>query len=250
MIAAVRAAVDAGAVAAFYEPVVRLSDGALAGFEAHLQLPDGQIMDIHDLETLAGDPALSASLGEAVLETLLTDFTSWRSCGCAPEFVVTNVSLSELQREDYADRLLGRLAAHRVEPDCLRLDIVESGLIGARADPSIATTLDALKRAGVLAGLDRFGGGSSSLADLARLPIAAIKMDAQFTRGVETPGSSQTVVRAVVAIGTTLEMRVVGTGITAAAEAESLNALGCMFGQGPYFGTPGDAAAAFARLGA
>ncbi len=241
-ISGVREALEAGTIMPFYDPVVRLDDRSLAGLEAIPHLAGDRALDIHILDVLAGDPALSAALGDTVMDQVLADFAQWRSLGCAPGFVSVNVALSELRRPDYAERLLGRLAAHAMTPEQLRIEIVETGLHSERAGSSSETTLAALHQGGILAGLDRFGSGASSLSHLSRLPLAAVKIDRQFTHGVEVPGKHRTIVRAIAGLGISFGLRVVAMGVMAAAEADALKGLGCTYGQGPFFGQPGDAA--------
>lgn len=248
MISAVRAALATGGIAPRYEPIIRISDGALAGFEALPWLVADATFDIHELDQLAGDPRLSIALGETVMEQVLSDFAAWRERGCAPGFVSVNVAVSELSSARYGERLLERLARHAVAPDQLRIEIIESGMYGRRLGAAIAETLAALQAGGVFAGLDRFGAEPSSLGDLSRLPLAAVKIDRQFTGNLAGDGKQQMIVRAIAGLGASFGLRVVALDVTTAAQAEALTTIGCTYAQGPFFGQPVDAAGALTLL--
>lgn len=248
-LARLRHALDERRVVPRYEPVVRLSDSSIAGFEvlAHIAGSDIDPIDVHDFDALQSDTEVAARLGEQILEQVLADFAAWRQSGIAPEFVSINVSLAELRRADYAERLLARLDEHGISPELLRIEIVEAGLNGARPDAS-DKTLETLSRAGMLAGLDKFGVGAASMAQLARLPLAAVKIDRQLVQGVATVGSDQTIVRAITGLGISFGVRVVALGVETEDQAAALKEIGCTYTQGRWSGEPLDAAAVAARL--
>ncbi|QXQ05119.1 EAL domain-containing protein [Sphingosinicellaceae bacterium] len=249
-LATVRAALDADTMRPLYEPIVRLSDGRLVGYEAlaHVAGGDEAPVDTHEFEASFGDAELSIRLGACILDRALADFRSWRSAGLAPKFLAVNVTIAELRQGDYANRLLAKLAAHDFPPASLRIEIVENGLHCGRAGSASAATLAALRDGGMLVGLDKFGTGSSSLSHLSQLPLAAVKIDRQFVRGVAEPGSDRTIVRIITGLGATLGLRIVAVGVETAAQARTLSELGCTFGQGSWFGAPRDAAATLAQL--
>ncbi|WP_185965157.1 PAS domain-containing protein [Glacieibacterium frigidum] len=244
---ALREALDAGTIEPCYESIVRLSDGALAGFEAVAHIPGDSIVDTHD-SIVIGDAAVAIRLGELLLDRVLEDFAGWRAAGFAPEFVSINVALPELRRAGFAQRLLGRLAAYGIPPTCLRIEILDAGLNGGRGADRAEATIDELSRNGVRVGIDRFGAAAASLSHLTRLRLAAIKVDAQFVAGVATPGSEQTVVRAVIGLAQSFDLNSVALGVETAVQAAKLKDLGCMFAQGPLYGAPRDAAATLAAL--
>lgn len=244
---ALREALDAGTIEPCYEPVVRLSDGAVKGLEAIAHIPGDGVVDTHD-SIVINDAAVAIRLGELLLDRALGDFAGWRAAGRAPDFVAINVALSELQRAGFGQRLLGQLAAHGVPPACLRIEILDAGLNGRRGADRAEATLAELNRNGVRIGLDRFGAAAASLSHLTRLRLAAIKIDAQFIAGVATAGSEQTVVRAVIGLAQSLGLNSVALGVETAAQAARLKELGCSYAQGPLYGSPRDAAATLAAL--
>lgn len=244
---ALREALDAGTIEPCYEPVVRLSDGAVTGYEAFAHIPGDGIVDTHD-RIVIGDAAVSIRLGELLRDRVLTDFASWRAAGQAPDFVAINVALPELRRTGFAQRLLAQLAAHDIPPASLRIEILEAGLNGGRGADRAEATLAELARNGARVGLDRFGAAAASLSHLTRLTLAAIKIDAQFVAGVAAPGSEQTVVRAVIGLAQSFGLGSVALGVETAEQAAKLLELGCTAAQGPLYGEPRGAATTLARL--
>jgi|GEM_PF-1555956 len=245
-LAMVRTALDEDRVVPRYEPIVRLADGSRAGFEGipHILGDDGCAIDIHELDAAFGDAELSSRLGDHLLDRVIADFADWRAQGRAPEFLAVNVAAAELRRCDYAARLLLRLDAHGIPPGCLRLDIVETGLRRGSCGTSSDATLAALREGGILAGLDKFGVGSASLAQLSQLPLAAVKIDPRLVRNLVGGDKDRLIVQAITGLARNFNLRVVALGIETGEQAAALAQLGCTYGQGPWFGAPLDAASA------
>ena len=237
-VSALSSALEAGRIDLRYEPIVRLATRHLAAFETLPCITGGPVIDIHAFDAVYGDPALMIRLGETVAERVLADLAAARRAGRAPEFVAINVSLAELRRADYADGLLRRLAAHDLPPSMLRIEILETCLHGARAAAQAEATLAALSRGGVMSVLDSFGVGASSLSHLARLPLAAVKIDAQFIASAAGSPRDQAIVRAILGLANSFGLRSAGLGIETEQQAALLHAAGCVYGQGPLFGAP------------
>ncbi len=243
-----REALDAGRVKPCYQPVVRIVSGAVIGCEAlaHIVSPAGAIAPLD--ASFAGDDAdLAVRLGDSMLDAVLGDLRDWRAAGLVTGRVGINVSSAELRRGDYAERLLARLAHFGLPPNLLRVEVVETVLLGRGADRS-AAALAALSTAGVCITLDAFGTGYASLTHLTRLTLGAIKIDRSFVQAVTTSGGLA-IVSAITGLGASLGLAVIADGIADAAQADALAGLGCAFGQGDVFHRalrPHDAAAVFA----
>jgi len=249
-VAALREALDAGRIVACYEPIVRLSDDSVQGFEASARIidSDGDVIDAHD-SFIRVNPELAIRLGDMLMDRVLSDFAGWRDAGLVCRFIALKVAQPELQRCDYAERLLARLAAHAVPPDCLRIAVLELGSTSCRGNDRSEATLDRLCRGGIGIALDRFGAAATSLSQLTRLTWSAIKIDPQFIGGVAEPDRDQTIVRAMTGLATSFGLRSVALGVETAEQAARLLELGCTYGQGSYFGRPRDAATTLATFG-
>ena len=227
---ALREALDAGAVTAVYEPVVRIVSGAMAGCEALPRIAGMPLaMALADV-----DAELATRLGDRVVDIVLDDIVRWRAQGVLDCQVAINVASDELRRGDYAARLLARLAARNLAPSLLRVEVVETVLLGRGAERGIAA-LAALNAAGVRIALDDFGTGYASLTHLTRLPLGALKIDRSFVARVAEGGGDHAIVTAITGLGASFGLEVIADGVTDAAQAAALAGLGCAFAQGPYF---------------
>ncbi len=245
-LAMVRTALDDDRIVPFYEPIVRLLDGKPVGYEVtpHITGDAGCAIDIHEFDAAFGEAELSCRLGDRVMDRVIADYAAWRARGGAPEFVAVNVAAAELRRSDYAARLLERLSVYGIPTDCLRIEIVETRPQRGPNGASGEATLAALRDGGLLAGLDKFGVGSASLVHLSQLPLAAVKIDQQLVRDVAAGGKDRLIVQAIAGLGKNFDLRIVALGVETAEQAAALKAMGCDYGQGPWFGVPLDAAAA------
>jgi len=253
-LAALREALDAGRITACYEPIVRLADNAVRGFQASARIiddnNDSTVIDSHD-SVISANAELAIRLGDMLMERVLADFVGWQDAGLDCHFVAVKVAQPELQRGDYAERLLARLATYAVRPECLRIAILEVGWASCRGIDRSEATLDKLSHRGIGIALDRFGAAPVPLSQLTRLPFSGLKIDPQFISGVAEPGRDQAVVRAVIGLANSFGSRSIALGVETAGQAARLLKLGCTFGQGSYFGHPHDAAttlATFTRL--
>ena len=134
-----------------------------------------------------------------------------------------------------AQRLLAELDAHRVPVQQIRIEVTEDALLDN--PEQVSATLDTLRNAGVLAALDDFGTGYSSLSYLHRFPLHTLKIDRSFVRELRPreAGGSTAVIRAVLALASSLGLEVVAAGVETEAQREMLLELGCTRGQGFLF---------------
>ncbi len=191
---------------------------------------------------VAEETGLIFPIGTWVLTTALTELARWRTAQVVPEsFVLTvNVSARELQA-GFSRDVAAKLEAAGVPGTSLGLEITETALIN---DPvTAARTVTELRAYGVRCLLDDFGTGYSSLAHLQEFPLDAVKLDRSFLSDVDWP-----IVESLVTLGANLGLAVIAEGIETAEQAEALTRLGCVWGQGYFFGPPLPAAEFESRL--
>lgn len=233
------AAIESGAIEVHYQPILALSDGRLAGFEAlvrwrhplrGLVQPDGFV----ELVEIAG---LGALLGGHVLRQALTQLRGWLDAGLDPGRLAVNLGAGHLAggraRADVIE-LLGRLA---IPPRRLELEVTESVTLRPRAGDVVAT-ITALHDLGVSIVLDDFGTGQASLTHLNRLPVDRVKIDRSFVAEIARDRREAAIVRAIAALARELGMSVVAEGVETAEQADLLRAAGCEFAQGFLYGRP------------
>jgi diguanylate cyclase (GGDEF)-like protein len=214
-----------------YQPLVELASGEIIGLEALVRWPHPQRGFVAPSEfiTLAEETNLIAPLGAFVLHRACADATAW------PEHVKLAVNLSPVQFRvgNVFATVSEALKTSGLDPRRLDLEITESVLL-ERTDQVIAS-LHALRALGVRISMDDFGTGYSSLSYLRSFPFDKIKIDRSFVRELQGNPHALAIVRAVLALASGLDMKVVAEGIETKQDLACLVAEGCREGQGFYF---------------
>jgi diguanylate cyclase (GGDEF)-like protein/PAS domain S-box-containing protein len=246
-----RGAVERGEFELAYQPLVSLADGRITGFEAlaRWRHPERGLLQPAEFIPVAEDTGLIIPLGRWVMREACRQLREW-NLRYGVELSV-NVNLSPRQ---FVDGGVARDVAAALRdaglPACqLKLEITE-GLLMGDAGP-IAATLDELKALGVELCIDDFGTGYSSLSYLHRFPIDTLKIDRSFVArltadGQTADGQSAQIVRTILVLARSLNMRAVAEGVETTEQADQLRAMGCEFAQGFRFSrpVPGDDAGA------
>lgn len=225
----------------YLQPIVRLADGSVLGYEALLRwrhssrglLLPGQFLGV--AEDSGNVEQIDWQLYERVCSRIA-------DLGDTQAYVGINVSARHFRSPNLVHSLLDMLRAYRIPTWRIRIEVTEGALL-QNPEQACATILH-LRNAGVLTSLDDFGTGYSSLSYLHRFPLHALKIDRSFVAGLQSDlgGSSAAVVRAIRALAGSLDMEVVAEGIETAAQCEALMRLDCTIGQGFLFAHPRPAA--------
>jgi EAL domain-containing protein (putative c-di-GMP-specific phosphodiesterase class I) len=221
-----------------YQPVVSLADGRIAGFEAlaRWRHPERGLLQPAEFIPVAEETGLIVPLGRWVLREACRQLRDWnRRYGAA---LSVNVNLSPRQFVDgnLARDVMAALRDTELPAPFLKLEITE-GLLMGEAGP-IASTLDELKALGVELCIDDFGTGYSSLSYLHRFPIDTLKIDRSFVSRLSADGQSEQIVRTILVLAQTLNMRAVAEGVETPEQADQLRAMGCEYAQGFRFARP------------
>jgi diguanylate cyclase (GGDEF)-like protein len=237
-----RHAVSRGEFLPHFQPILRLGDGAVVGYEALMRwehptrglLAPGAFLRVAEASGVL--EALDWQLYDAVfrvLPSLLRDH----------QYVNLNLSPRHFLVHDLDARLLALMRGHGVRPAQVRIEITEGALID---NPDrVGACIDRLRMAGVYTALDDFGTGYSSLGYLHRFRFHTIKLDRSFITDL-VPGGvtvASAVVRAVIELSRALDLDVIAEGIETPAQRDAVRSLGCTFGQGYLFARPAPAAA-------
>ena len=235
-----RRAIRQGQLRLFYQPIVHIDTGRIAGFEALVrwQHPVRGLLSPADFIPPAEDTGLIIPLGRCVLGEACLQAAAWqrrRGAG-RPLRMSVNVSAKQLQYPGWAAEVASTLAESGLEPGHLVLEITESVLM-EDAEAS-AGPLEELRRLGVRVAIDDFGTGYSSLGYLRRLPVDILKIDKSFIDGVAKGPHESALARAVVKLARTLGLDAVAEGVTDRRQLAELRRLRCPYGQGYYFSRP------------
>jgi diguanylate cyclase (GGDEF)-like protein/PAS domain S-box-containing protein len=251
--AALEDAVKNSAFTLAYQPIVALTDGEIAGFEALVRwhhpewgmMPPGQFIE------LAEETGHIVPLGSWVLGQAAAAIVQWMSQAPrqAPLYVSVNVSARQFRDPGFVDGVRRVLASSGLPPSALILELTESVLL--RRDERIHADLMELKLIGVKLAIDDFGTGYSSLSYLRELPIDVLKIDKSFVDGIGISQQRRALVEGIIRIARTLNLNVIAEGIETEVQRDLLVSMGCQFGQGYLLAMPveADQAEALVRIG-
>jgi Amt family ammonium transporter len=245
-----RKAVNNGDLHLAYQPLVRLDDFSLAGFEALARWnhPEHGFISPADFIPLAEETGLILPLGRWAMLAACQQLQAWQRDTTAAQKLMMGVNLSAVQlaRDNMLDVVSKVLAHTTLDPKNLKIELTESALVD---NPDrTQKVLRQLKALDISIALDDFGTGYSSLSYLQRFPIDILKIDRSFVSQMLASVDNQKIVNAIMSLGKSLGMEVIAEGIEQSAEAEHLRGWGCEYGQGYVFSKPLDVASAKAML--
>jgi predicted signal transduction protein with EAL and GGDEF domain len=234
----------------YYQPIVSLQTGTIAGFEALIrwQRPGVGIVTPGEFIGVTEEMGLIVSVGEWMFRKSCEQARRWHiEHPRKPALTVSiNVSGRQFAQMDLVTTLEMIVRETQVDPMAIKLEITESVTMG---DPERAIkVIEGLKKLGMRISIDDFGTGYSSLSYLRRFPIDTLKIDRSFVSKVESNSESREIVRTIMGLARNLGMDVVAEGAETVAEVSYLVSLGCEFGQGYFFSRPVDSEEAGALL--
>jgi diguanylate cyclase (GGDEF)-like protein/PAS domain S-box-containing protein len=223
-----------------YQPIVELHSGYLLGVEALIrwQHPKRGLVAPGEFIPVAEETGQIVPLGRWVLAQACREVKVWQAR--LPEGrqvrVGVNVSAVQLSKSDICADVRKALAISEIDPGCLVIELTESVLM--QNSESVLTTLQALKKLGVRIAIDDFGTGYSSLSYLHRFPIDILKIDRTFVERLGGVEGGEDFARAIITLGSTLDLEVVAEGVELEHQQRGLVELGCVAGQGFYYSKP------------
>ena len=241
-----RRALEKDQLKLFYQPLINLKSGQVAGFEALARWTHEERGEIGPTEFIpvAEESGLILTLGRWAMDKACQTLASWDKAAGEelPLYVSVNLSAIQVARDDIAGMVEAALRSSGLSGNRLSLELTESSIV---QDPMRATRVfDALKALDATVAMDDFGTGYSSLAYLQRLPIDVLKIDKSFVSGMMIDPDAVAIVRAVLSLAEALGMSTTAEGIETVELATTLATLGCASGQGFYFARPLEADAA------
>jgi len=240
-----RRAIANGELTVAYQPIVDSRTRLPEGFEALGRWVDEKLGSVSpaDFIPVAEETGLIIPLGEHVLRTACRDAVAWP----VPLRVAVNLSAIQFRRPGLAPMVESILHETGLSGDRLELEITESILIDNR--DQVLETLRALKALGIRISMDDFGTGYSSLSYLQSFPFDKIKIDRVFVSDLSDGSQNAPIVRAIAAMGHSLQMKVVAEGVETEDQARQLHQMSCDEVQGFLIARPmqADAVAGFLR---
>ncbi|MEL4070604.1 sensor domain-containing phosphodiesterase [Ochrobactrum sp. GPK 3] len=232
-----RRALERDEISMAYQPIVKLDEGTIAGFEALMRWehPRRGAISPSEFIPIAENSGLIVQLGLFAIQRAAEDLFAWQEQFPKLDlFVSVNLSSTQLIRQDLINDVRSVLSRIHLNPGSLKLELTESVLM--ENPEQSAHVLARLKTMGIGLSLDDFGTGYSSLAYLTRFPFDIIKIDRSFVKGDQP--QKTTLLRSIVSMAHDLGLAVVTEGVESESDALQLRQMGCEYVQSFMFGQP------------
>ncbi len=222
----------------YYQPKFNASDGEIIGAEALIRWhhPKRGLVAPDSFIPVAEKTGIIVAIGEWVLDEACRQMRAWHDMGHSHWKIAVNLSALQFSNENLLKLVLSTLARHQLPADCLILEVTESTAMHD-VEASLQT-LNKLAESGINISIDDFGTGYSSLLHLKRMPACELKIDRGFIHELERGSDDAAIVSAIVALGQSLDLRIVAEGVETEKQKDFLTLLGCNTLQGYLMGRP------------
>ncbi|MBK1648195.1 GGDEF and EAL domain-containing protein [Rhabdochromatium marinum] len=224
----------------YYQPQIDLRIGQLYGIEALVRWrhPERGLVSPVTFIPLAEESGLINPLGDWGLRTACQQMQAWRVAGVvAPTTSISvNLSTRQFEQRDLAQKIINILEQSELAPEVLEIEITESTVM--QSPHRSIDCLHLLRQAGIRVAVDDFGTGYSSMSYLKRLPLTKLKIDRSFVSDIPEDLNDAAIVRAIIALGTSLSLELLAEGIETQEQQAFLLNEGCSLGQGYLFAKP------------
>lgn len=236
-----RLAIERNELTPHFQPIVDAGSGRIVGAELLLRwYPQPGEVSPAVFIPIAEMSGTIARIGAWVFREGCRAEADWRRrWGADAPYVSVNVSTRQLDQEHLYDDFFAILRETGADPARILLEVTETSLMA-----DVEANLRVLRRLaelGLRVAVDDFGTGYSSLAQLTRLPVSVLKIDKSFIDGIEKQPESRTLIRAVIGLGRSLDLKLVAEGVENELQLQELRKHGCDYIQGYYFHRPLDA---------
>jgi len=242
-----RRAVEDSSLEVYYQPKYQARSLALMGGEALLRWfhPERGQIPTADFIAVAEETGLIADIGKWALQRVCRDLRQWRADGLALPPIAVNVSGRDFLDPEALLRLSDTVAHAELAPSLFELELTEGVLM--RDAEAGRRSLLSLKEFGFALAIDDFGTGYCSLNYLKRFPLDTLKIDRSFVADINEDPDDAAIVRAIIALGHSLDLKIVAEGVTSREQLKFLQAEGCDAIQG-FLMSAAIPAAAFTEL--
>ena len=223
----------------YFQPIIKLDNQKLKGFEAlaRWQSTKRGFVYPNDFIPLAEETDLIKEIDLQIIEKSCQQLKHWhQELGCDDLYVSCNLFSKQFFSSSLPQDIDKVLKRTGLAPHHLRVELTERALL--ENAEIVLTNMQALKSMGVKILLDDFGTGYSSLGYLHRFPIDVLKIDRSFISNVDEHNNHRAIIRTIVDLAHNLQMATVGEGIESLADAQLLQQMDCVYGQGYYFAKP------------
>ena len=237
-----RKAIEHGELRVHYQPIVRLSDTKIVGFEALVrwERPHVGLVLPAEFIVVAEESGLILPMNRWLRLEACHKMRSWQAefPSNPPLTLSLNVTAKEFAHPGLINDIVQALEQTGLEPSSLQLEIVET--VAMRDAEKPENVLRQAKSLGVRLSIDDFGTGYSSLSRLRHFPADTLKIDRSFISRMDIDADNRAVVRTIVALAHNLGLTVVAEGTETLEEVNELLAIDCEYAQGYFFSRPVD----------
>lgn len=232
-----------------YQPQIDLASGAIIGLEALIRWNHPQLGMVSPARFIpvSEESGLIVPIGDWVLREACRQAVAWQQAGLPELCMAVNLSAVQFKRGSVEQSVIHALEETRLNPALLELELTESILI--QNAEAVLDSVKRLKLLGVKLSIDDFGTGYSSLSYLKRFDIDKLKIDQSFVRDLGADSDDAAIVRAIIQLARSLNLRTIAEGVETTDMLHQLQAFGCDEAQGYYFARPmsADAVASYIR---
>jgi diguanylate cyclase (GGDEF)-like protein len=224
----------------YYQPIVSLNNGIIAGFEALVRWnhPEKGFISPAEFIPMAEETGLILPMDMWVLREACHQLKIWQGQqGKQPSLTMSvNLSAKHFSQPNLIEQIEQIIEETEIQSKYLKLEITETVIM--ENSPSAAQILEQLRDLQIQLSIDDFGTGYSSLSYLHRFPVNTLKIDRSFISTIDQNLDSKNIIQSVITIAHNLKMDVVAEGIETATQLEHISNLGSEYGQGYFFSKP------------
>ena len=233
-----RRALDNGEFTLWYQPIVEVRTGRIAGAEALVRWnhPERGLVGPGEFIGVCEESGLIIPLGEWSLRTLCTQIGSWNRAGLASPRISVNVSARQLRQQGMVRSVQRILEETGARPAEVMLELTESLLL--EQGGTTERCIQELAELGFRLAVDDFGTGYSSLSYLKHFPVSCVKIDRSFIRDLGKDPDAEAITKAIIALGRAMELEVLAEGVETPEQLAVLRSRGCHKVQGYLVGRP------------
>ena len=226
-----------------YQPLIDAGSKRIIGAEALIrwQHPLRGLLTPFTFLSVAEESGFMVSIEEWVIEEACRQAQVWQQAGHRDLAIAVNLSSKLISYHDIADRIANQLERHQLDSSALQLEITETSIV--EQTETLITNLELIDRIGIPIAIDDFGTGYSSMSYLKRFAVCKLKIDRSFVRDIAEDPNDKAIVKAVIAMGHSLGMRVTAEGVETQEQLAFLESEGCDELQGYLYSQPLDSAA-------
>ncbi|MBD2039401.1 EAL domain-containing protein [Microcoleus sp. FACHB-672] len=222
----------------YYQPQVNITTGEVTQMEVLMRWLHPQLGLIlpETFIPIVEENGLIVAIGEWILRTACTQNKAWQDAGLPRIGVAVNLSARQFQQPNSVEKVARILQETGLPASCLELEITETTVM-QNADLT-SGRLREFHSMGVRLSLDGFGSGYSSLSYLKNFPFNTLKIDRSFLDNLAPKSKDAAIIRAIIALGKGLNIRVVAEGVETSEQKDLLTSLDCEEMQGDLFSQP------------